>query len=569
LPPDKKTSATVHSHSLQIHQGRRPHVRLKHPLSPPTTSTCIQSPSTPLPPTEHPQKFPRITSPIVSTISASILSKYPAPMNLLPMGPFLSPPLEPPSLPFPPKVQHTPSKLNGPPPSFLPGDPGPGSNVPIPGLNAPNGFNRRTPGLNVPTPGLNAPTPGLNVPPGLNAPTHGLNVPPGLNVPTPGLNASTPGLNVPPGLNAPTPGLNVPIPALNAPTPGLNVPNALNAPSPGLNAPFLGSQRSADQSFMGVVKSILLWDRPFAPSLQDFQFVMSHDTAQHKWSTFESFERSLEQVIASDPNSIMAYGSEFKPPEMATLQEDPGARLGSSARTTRRTFATTSTRRSPTPWKPQVREKRRRRPCNSPHRRRHKRIQFASPLSSSSQHSWPFTTTNGCYHTKYHQRTQRYHLEETPHSRFDIRGPKRYSLPQQPNQNGRPSQLPFRLGPPSNHTPRREPTSTKPDDTDLHTKSRLVQSLPSRSLLGKRGVGMCNSVRRSTAYSSPSHLRRLLKCVRILQLQRDSVRPHKRGPPLRGLGPQRGTFPDSKSDPSDPTKHGLVDPTWRCSTARR
>jgi hypothetical protein len=70
------------------------------------------------------------------------------------------------------------------------------------------------------------------------------------------------------------------------------------------------------QSFMDSVKSILLWKRSTAPSLQDFQFDMSLAAAQHNWSTFESFERSLEKVIASDPNSIMAYGSEFKPPEI-------------------------------------------------------------------------------------------------------------------------------------------------------------------------------------------------------------------------------------------------------------
>jgi hypothetical protein len=67
---------------------------------------------------------------------------------------------------------------------------------------------------------------------------------------------------------------------------------------------------------MGVVQPILLWDRPLAPSLQDFQFDMSRKAAQHNWSTFESFQRSLDKVIASDPNSIMAYGSEFKPPEI-------------------------------------------------------------------------------------------------------------------------------------------------------------------------------------------------------------------------------------------------------------
>jgi hypothetical protein len=67
---------------------------------------------------------------------------------------------------------------------------------------------------------------------------------------------------------------------------------------------------------MDSVKSILSWERPTAPSLQDFRFDMSLAAAQHNWSTFESFGRSLENVIASDPNSIMAYGSEFKPPEV-------------------------------------------------------------------------------------------------------------------------------------------------------------------------------------------------------------------------------------------------------------
>jgi hypothetical protein len=67
---------------------------------------------------------------------------------------------------------------------------------------------------------------------------------------------------------------------------------------------------------MESVKSILSWERPSAPSLQDFRFDVSLAAAQHNWSTFESFERNLEEVIASDPNSIMAYGSEFKPPEI-------------------------------------------------------------------------------------------------------------------------------------------------------------------------------------------------------------------------------------------------------------
>jgi hypothetical protein len=67
---------------------------------------------------------------------------------------------------------------------------------------------------------------------------------------------------------------------------------------------------------MECVKSILLWQIPTALSLQDFQFKMSLAAAQHNWSSFSSFDRSLEKVIASDPNSIMAYGSEFKPPQV-------------------------------------------------------------------------------------------------------------------------------------------------------------------------------------------------------------------------------------------------------------
>jgi hypothetical protein len=77
------------------------------------------------------------------------------------------------------------------------------------------------------------------------------------------------------------------------------------------------SQFPPAQSFIAYVKSILLWNRPSAPTLQDFQFDMSIAAAEHNWSTFNSFERSLEKVISSDANSIMAYGSEFKP--VATL----------------------------------------------------------------------------------------------------------------------------------------------------------------------------------------------------------------------------------------------------------
>jgi hypothetical protein len=48
-----------------------------------------------------------------------------------------------------------------------------------------------------------------------------------------------------------------------------------------------------------------------APGTLDFQFDMSLDAAQHNWWTFESFERILKKVIASDPNSMMTYGLEF------------------------------------------------------------------------------------------------------------------------------------------------------------------------------------------------------------------------------------------------------------------
>jgi hypothetical protein len=70
---------------------------------------------------------------------------------------------------------------------------------------------------------------------------------------------------------------------------------------------------------MGLFKSILIWDHPIAPSLQDFQFDMSLDAAQHNYSSFESFERSVEKVISSDLDSIIAYGTEFKPPEICSI----------------------------------------------------------------------------------------------------------------------------------------------------------------------------------------------------------------------------------------------------------
>jgi hypothetical protein len=68
---------------------------------------------------------------------------------------------------------------------------------------------------------------------------------------------------------------------------------------------------------MESVQSILLWERLDRPrKFQNFQFDMPLDAAQQNWPAFASFERSLAQVIASDPNSIMAYGSEFKLPEI-------------------------------------------------------------------------------------------------------------------------------------------------------------------------------------------------------------------------------------------------------------
>jgi hypothetical protein len=47
-------------------------------------------------------------------------------------------------------------------------------------------------------------------------------------------------------------------------------------------------------------------------------------------------------------------------------------------------------------------------------------------------------------------------------------------------------------------------------------------------------------------------LRRLLSRIRILPLQRDSVRYNRRALPFRRLRPQRGLLIDPKSDPFDP-----------------
>jgi hypothetical protein len=59
----------------------------------------------------------------------------------------------------------------------------------------------------------------------------------------------------------------------------------------------------------------------------------------------------------------------------------------------------------------------------------------------------------------YHQRTQRDRLEEMPHSRLDIRGPRTLTTNDQDGGSGR---LPFRLDPPSDRVPRRERNPTTP-----------------------------------------------------------------------------------------------------------
>jgi hypothetical protein len=104
--------------------------------------------------------------------------------------------------------------------------------------------------------------------------------------------------------------------------PQIPVSTRFNAP-PGLNAPPRSrclapelTQLVLAQSIMGLVKSILLCKRPTAPTLQDFHFRMLLNAAQPNWSNDEFVERSNGKVIASDPNSIKAYGSELKPVEI-------------------------------------------------------------------------------------------------------------------------------------------------------------------------------------------------------------------------------------------------------------
>jgi hypothetical protein len=95
----------------------------------------------------------------------------------------------------------------------------------------------------------------------------------------------------------------------------------------------------------------------------------------------------------------------------------------------------------------------------------------------------------------YNQRTQPDRLEETPHSRLDIRVSRRHSLPRQANLDRRSSRLPFLLGP---HfvVSLRQRKLTIPIYTqkvDWFKAYRLVQ------LLSKRGIEMRNSVRRPSA----------------------------------------------------------------------
>jgi hypothetical protein len=52
------------------------------------------------------------------------------------------------------------------------------------------------------------------------------------------------------------------------------------------------------------------------------------------------------------------------------------------------------------------------------------------------------------------------------------------------------------MSPPSDHASRRESSPTKPDDPDLHTESRLVQSLPSCT----RQARHCNAQLSSVIY---------------------------------------------------------------------
>jgi hypothetical protein len=70
--------------------------------------------------------------------------------------------------------------------------------------------------------------------------------------------------------------------------------------------------------FLEKVKAVLRWNPPTPPTLQDFKFELTTEAAEHNWRTFESHGNSLEQVIASDPHSVMAYGSEFKPARILT-----------------------------------------------------------------------------------------------------------------------------------------------------------------------------------------------------------------------------------------------------------
>jgi hypothetical protein len=218
-----------------------------------------------------------------------------------------------------------------------------------------------------------------------------------------------------------------------------------NTPCPsGLKAPT-GPQRSTPEptrltparSFKSSVKSILLWEPPTAPLLQAFEFDVSLDAIQHNWLTFESLERSLEKPI--DLNSIMAYGSEFKPLEiLAPLLDStslcPYFRMilecGSElSRERGRGFAKNyRARRSRGNHKSA-----RRRLCSSLYRRRHTKVQLATFQA--------FHSAIRSYPPEYYQRAQRDRLEETPHSRLDIRSPRYHSLLQKANQDGRSSVL--------------------------------------------------------------------------------------------------------------------------------
>jgi hypothetical protein len=93
-------------------------------------------------------------------------------------------------------------------------------------------------------------------------------------------------------------------------------------------------QPTSTPSFMGFVKSILHWEHSTAPSLQEFQFDMCLGVMKHNWSTIQSFERSLEKVVAFDPNSIFGiwFGIQTSrdphpnpepAPSLDSLQEEP------------------------------------------------------------------------------------------------------------------------------------------------------------------------------------------------------------------------------------------------------